>query len=170
MITKPQHDEYPAYAAGYVAKVPGGPILEILEYLRDNTFNFFSRMTDAQAKYAYAEDKWTLKQVLGHMIDTERIFAYRALCISRGDKISLPGFDQDDYMATSVFDDRSIQSLAAEFKAVRESNIFLYNSFTDEQSLIVGTANNNPISVRAIVYMTVGHELHHVDIVKEKYI
>jgi hypothetical protein len=104
------------------------------------------------------------------MIDTERVFAYRALCFSRGDKASLPGFEQDDYMANASFDARSIQSLASEFKAVRESNIFLYSSFTDEQSMIIGTANNNPASVRALVYMTAGHELHHLDVVKEKYI
>ena len=170
MITKPQPDEYPAYAATYVAKVPAGPILEILEYLRDNTYNFFARMTAEQADYAYAEGKWTLKEVLGHMIDTERVFAYRALCFARGDKASLPGFEQDDYMANASFDARSMQSLASEFKAVRESNLFLYSSFTDEQSMIIGTANNNPASVRALVYMTAGHELHHLDVVKEKYI
>ena len=170
MITKPQPDEYSPYHATYIDKVPAGPIIEILEYLRDNTYNFFSRMTAAQADYAYAEGKWTLKEVLGHMIDTERVFAYRALCFSRGDKAPLPGFEQDDYMANSSFDLRSIQSLANEFKAVRESNIFLYSSFSDEQSMIFGTANNNPLSVRALVYMTAGHELHHLDIVKEKYI
>ena len=170
MITKPQPNEYPAYAAPYVAKVPAGPILEILDYLRDNTYNFFSRTTAAQADMAYAEGKWTLKEVLGHMIDTERVFAFRALCFSRGDKSPLPGFEQDDYVANAVYDGRSMQNLASEFKAVRESNIYLYSSFTEEQSLLFGTANNNPISVRALVYMTAGHELHHLDIVKKKYI
>jgi len=170
MITKPQPEEYPAYAKTYVDKVPPGPILEILEYLRDNTYNFFARMTAAQADYAYAEGKWKLKEVLGHMIDTERVFAFRALCFSRGDKSPLPGFEQDDYMANSAFDIRSIQSLASEFKAVRESNIFLYTSFSDEQVMQIGTANNNPTSVRALVYMTVGHELHHLQIIKDKYI
>jgi len=170
MIKKPQPDEYPAYAAAYVDMVPEGPIIEMLEYLRDNTYNFFSRMTAAQADHAYAEGKWTLKEVLGHLIDTERVFAFRALCFSRGDKSPLPGFEQDDYVANSAYDIRSIQSLANEFKAVRESTIYLYNSFTTEQSELFGTANNNPISVRALVYMTVGHELHHLKIVKEKYI
>jgi hypothetical protein len=85
-------------------------------------------------------------------------------------KIHLIRFEQDDYMANASFDARSMQSLASEFKAVRESNLFLYSSFTDEQSMIIGKANNNPVSVRALVYMTAGHELHHLDIVKEKYI
>jgi len=170
MITKPQPDEYAAYAAPYIAKVPAGPIIEILEYLGDNTYNFFSRMTAAQAGYAYAEGKWTLKEVLGHLVDTERVFAFRAMAFSRGDKSPLPGFEQDDYVANAEFAGRSIQSLASEFKAVRESNIYLYSSFTEEQSRLFGTANNNPVSVRALVYMTAGHELHHVGIVKEKYI
>jgi uncharacterized damage-inducible protein DinB len=170
MITKPQPDEYPAYASTYVNKVPEGPIIEILEYLRDNTYNFFSRMTATQADYAYAEGKWTVKEVLGHMIDTERVFAFRALCFSRGDKSPLPGFEQDDYVANSAYDTRSIQSLAGEFKALRDSTIYLYSSFTGEQCELSGIANGNPVSVRALVYMTVGHELHHLEIVKEKYI
>jgi len=104
------------------------------------------------------------------MVDTERVFAFRALAFSRGDKSPLPGFEQDDYVANAAFDVRSIQSLASEFKALRESNIYLYSSFTEEQSMLFGTANNNPVSVRALVYMTAGHELHHLDIVKDKYI
>jgi hypothetical protein len=170
MIKRPQPDEYSAYAAGYVAKVPDGPILEVLEYLKESTYNFFSRMTDEQADHAYAEGKWTLKQVLGHMIDTERFFSFRAFCFSRGDKSPLPGFEQDDYVNGANFDTRSIQSLAHEFKAVREANLYLYSSFTEEQSLMTGTANNNPVSVRALVYMTAGHELYHLDLIKERYI
>jgi uncharacterized damage-inducible protein DinB len=170
MIKKPQPDEYSAYAAGYVNKVPNGPVLEVLEYLKESTYNFFSRMTDEQADHAYAEGKWTLKQVLGHMIDTERFFAFRAFCFSRGDKSPLPGFDQDDYVNGATFETRSVQSLAKEFKAVREANLFLYSSFTEEQSLMIGTANNNPVSVRALVYMTAGHELYHLELIKERYI
>src|ERR1700749_4674808 len=98
MIKKPQPDEYAPYAASYVNKVPNGPVLEILEYLKESTYNFFSRMTEEQANYAYAEGKWTIKEVLGHMIDTERVFSFRALCFSRGEQNPLPGFDQDDYV------------------------------------------------------------------------
>ena len=170
MIQKPQPNEYSAYAAAYVSKVPNGPVIEVLEYLKESTYNFFSRMTDAQAEYAYAEGKWTLKQVLGHMIDTERVFGFRAFCFSRGDKNPLPGFEQDNYVNAATFEGRSIQSLANEFKIVREANVYLYSSLSDEQSLLFGTANGNPVSVRALVYMTAGHELHHLDIVKEKYI
>src|SRR6201995_820796 len=111
MISKPQPGEYAEWSAGYIAKVPHGPVLEILEYLRDSTYNFFVRMTGEQADYAYAEGKWTLKKVLGHMIDTERVFSFRAFCFSRGEKAPLPGFDQEDYINGSTYDTRSIQSL-----------------------------------------------------------
>jgi uncharacterized damage-inducible protein DinB len=170
MIKKPQPGEYASYAVGYVNKVPSGPVLEILEYLKESTYNFFSRMTAKQAEYAYAEGKWTLKEVLGHMIDTERVFSFRALCFSRGDKNPLPGFEQTDYVQNSTFNSRTIQDLAKEFKALREANIYLYTSFTDEQSLLLGVASNHPVSVRALVYMTAGHELYHLDLIKELYI
>jgi len=170
MINKPQPGEYASYAAAYVAKVPNGPVIEILEYLKQSTYNFFSRITTEQADYAYAEGKWTLKQVLGHMIDTERVFSFRALCFSRGDKNPLPGFDQEEYVAASTFDARTIQDLANEFKALREANVYLYSSFTDDQSQMMGIASNHPVSVRALVYMTAGHELYHLDLIKELYI
>lgn len=170
MINKPQSGEYAPYAAGYIAKVPNGPVMEILEYLKQSTHNFFSRITTEQANYAYAEGKWTLKQVLGHMIDTERVFSFRAMCFSRGDKNSLPGFDQEEYVAASTFDTRTIQDLANEFKALREANIYLYSALTEEQSLMMGVASNHPVSVRALVYMTAGHELYHLELIKELYI
>lgn len=170
MISRPQHGEYAPYAEGYIAKVPNGSVIEILEHLKDSTYNFFSKMTAEQADYAYAEGKWTLKQLLGHMIDTERVFSFRALCFSRGDKNSFPGFDQDEYVAASTFNSRSIQDLANEFKSLRTANIYLYSALTEEQSLMMGVASNNPVSVRALVYMTAGHELYHLDLIKERYI
>jgi hypothetical protein len=170
MISKPQPDEYAPYAAGYINKVPNGPVLEILDYLKESTYNFFSRMTTEQADHAYAEGKWTLKQVLGHMIDTERVFAFRAFVFSRGEQQHFPGFDQDQYVQNATFETRSIQDLAHEFKIVRESSLFIYRSLTEEQSLLKGTASNHPVSVRALVYMTAGHELYHLDLIKENYI
>lgn len=170
MINKPQPGEYADWAAGYIAKVPNGPILEILEYLRDSTHNFFSRMSAEQADYTYQPGKWTIKESLAHMIDTERVFSYRAFCFSRGEKQPLPAFDQDDYMRHAIIEMRTIQDLANEFRAVRESTLYIYNSLTDEQSMLTGTASNYQVSVRALVYMTAGHELHHLDILKERYI
>lgn len=170
MISKPQPGEYSPMAAGYVAKVPSGPILDILEYLRDSTYSFFSRMTEEQANYAYEPGKWTIKEVLAHMIDTERVFSFRAFCFSRGEQQPLPGFSQDDYMRHANIDHRTIQDLAEEFKAVRTSTLYVYNSLTDEQAMLIGNASNHPVSVRALVYMTAGHELHHLDILKQRYI
>jgi uncharacterized damage-inducible protein DinB len=168
MIHRPRPDEYPPFAIGYVNLVPGPNVLELLEESKDIVYNLFHKMNDEQAIHAYAEGKWNLKQSLGHMIDTERTFAYRALCFSRNN-IELPGFDQDVYVNNSDFNNRTIQSLADEYKATRESNLFLYHSFSEDQLLRSGIASNYPVSVRGLIYMTAGHELHHLNIIKEKY-
>jgi len=169
MISRPQPDEYSAYAARYVDLVGNGPIIEILEYQQQMDYNFFLRLDPAKASYKYAEDKWTVKQVLGHMCDTERVFAYRALVFSR-ESIELPGFDQDVYMEHASFNSRSIEDLAEEFKTIRESTLYLFRSFTDDQSKRKGIASGSPFSVRAYAYMIAGHEMHHIKILKEKYL
>jgi len=169
MIHKPQPSEYAPFANTYVSLVHTTDVLELMESLKDSTYKLFSTMTEQQAMHAYAEGKWTLKQVLGHMIDTERTFAYRAFVFSR-DSTELPGFDQDIYMSNTDFNSRSIRELAEEFRLVRASNLHLYNAFTEEQLLRVGIASNHPVTVRALVYMTVGHELHHLNLIRERYL
>jgi uncharacterized damage-inducible protein DinB len=170
MINRPKTNEYSAYAEAYVSKVPqGADVMELLEELQTSTYNLFSNMTEQKAAHSYAEGKWTIKQVLGHMIDTERVFAFRAFCFSR-ENATLPGFDQDIYVNNTDFNSRTIQSLAAEFRATRESNLYLFGSFNEDQLNKTGIANNNPVSVKALVYMTAGHELHHIKILKEKYL
>lgn len=169
MINKPQPDEYVSFHNTYISKVPEGDVLKLLEQLRESTYNLFNSMSEEKAMHAYAEDKWTLKQTLGHMIDTERTFAYRLLCFSRN-YIELPGFDQDIYVANANFNQRSIQSLASEFRASRESNIYMIAALTDEQLDKRGIASGNNVSVRALVYMLAGHELHHLKIIKERYL
>jgi len=169
MINRPQPDEYSSFAARYVDLVGKGPIVEILEYLQQSTFNFFTRLDPGKANYAYAEGKWTIKQVLGHMADTERVFAYRALVFSR-EAIELPGFDQDVYMEKATFNSRSLEDIAEEFKTVRESTLYLFRSFSDEQQIQKGVAGGNPLSVRALAYMIAGHEMHHIKILKERYL
>src|ERR1700743_1057080 len=161
MIPKPQSDEYPKFAEGYVSIVPTTNVLELLEESKHTVYNLFSNMSEEKAMYAYADGKWTLKQVLGHMIDTERTFAYRAFCFSRNN-VELPGFDQDIYVNNTDFDSRNIQSLADEYKVTRESTMFLYSSFSEEQLLRRGIASNSPVTVRGLVYMTAGHELYHL--------
>lgn len=169
MIHRPQPNEYPAFAESYVASVPGTDVLELLAETKDVTYNLFSSMSEEKAMHAYAEGKWTLKQVLGHMIDTERTFAYRALCFSRNN-IKLPGFDQDIYVDNTDFNSRTIQSLADEYKATRESNLYLYRSFSDDQLLRAGKASSYPVTVRGLVYMTAGHEQYHLKLIKERYL
>ena len=169
MINRPQPDEYSAFAARYVNLVGNEPIVEILELLQQSTYNFFVNLDAAKAAYAYAEGKWTVKQVLGHMCDTERIFAYRALVFSR-ESVTLPGFDQDVYMEGTTFNDRTIESLANEFKTIRESTLYLFKSLAEEQSTKKGIASGSPFSVRAYAYMMAGHELHHLNILRERYL
>ena len=169
MIKRPQPDEYSDYAARYVNLVGNGPILEILEYLKESTYNFFVRMDPGKADYAYAEGKWTVKQVLGHMADTERVFAYRALAFSH-EATELPGFDQDVYMEKATFNTRSLEDIANEYKTVRESSLYLFRSMSDEQSTQKGIASGNPVSVRALAYLIAGHELYHINILKERYL
>jgi len=169
MINRPQPDEYSAYASRYVDLVGNGSILEILEYLQQSTYNFFLRMDKDKAGYAYADGKWTVKQVLGHMADTERVFAFRALAFSR-EAVELPGFDQDVYMEKASFNERSLEDIADEFKTIRESSLYLFRSMSEEQSTQKGIASGNPVSVRALAYMIAGHELHHIKILKERYL
>ena len=169
MINRPQPDEYSAFAARYVNLVDNGPIIETLELLQQSTYHFFVNLDAAKADYAYAEGKWTIKQILGHMCDTERVFAYRALVFSR-ESVTLPGFDQDVYMEGTTFNDRTIESLANEFKTIRESTLYLFKSLTEEQSTKKGIASGSPFSVRAYAYMMAGHELHHLNILRERYL
>ena len=169
MIQRPQPDEYPAFAARYVNLVSDEPILHLLENLQQSTYNLLVSITADKANYAYAESKWTVKQVLGHMADTERIFAYRALAFSR-EAIELPGFDQDIYMAKATFNSRSLQDIAGEFKTVRQSSLYLLRSITDDQYMQKGIASGYPVSVRGLAYMIAGHELHHLMILKERYL
>jgi len=168
MINRPQPDEYPPFASVYVGHVETTNVLELLTESGDSTYQLFSNMSEEKALYAYAPGKWTLKQVLGHMIDTERTFSYRAFVFSRNN-IELPGFDQDIYVNNTDFNSRTIQDLALEFAAVRESTLYLFRAFSEEQLSRKGVASGSPVSVRGLVYMTAGHELHHLKLIQERY-
>lgn len=170
MIARPQPNEYPEFAGTYVNMVPGGA--DVMQLLTDSltaTYDLFSSLPDEKALYAYAEGKWTIKEMLGHIIDTERVFAFRAFCISREPAV-LPGFDQDTYVNGTDYNSRDLKDLADEFKITRLSNLYVFRNLTDAQISNWGTSNGNPITVRALIYMTAGHELHHLRILKEKYL
>lgn len=169
MSNQPKPDEYSPFHHNYISKLGDGDIVAILSQLKDSTYNFLSTIPAAKADYAYAEGKWTIKEVIGHMIDAERTFAYRILAFSRGQK-ELPGFEEDEYVALSTFKSRTLADLAEEFKMVREANLFLFRSLTPQQLLATGIANSNIISVRALLYIAAGHEMHHINLIKERYL
>jgi uncharacterized damage-inducible protein DinB len=120
--------------------------------------------------YRYAEGKWTIKDIIQHVIDTERIFAYRALRISRNDITPLPGFEENDYVENTKANERGIQDLLAEFSAVRYATLFLFKSFSEEQLKRIGTASGTAISVRAIGFIIIGHQKHHQNVFQERYL
>ena len=132
--------------------------------------SIFSQMPEEKGTFAYAEGKWTLKEALSHLIDGERIFAYRILRISRGDKTPIEGFEQDDYIATSNANSLSFANLLEEFDLQRRSNLILVKNISDEASRLMGTASDNPISVRALVYIMAGHVTHHLRVINERYL
>ena len=170
MTTRPDPTEYGAYFGKYISLVPDGDIVVTLSSQIENTLALLRTVSEDKAALPYAPGKWSIKEVVGHLIDTERIFAYRALCIGRNDKTPLPGFEQDDYVANTNFNRRTLASLLEEFTAVRRATIQLFKHFTDEEWQRRGTANAGEISARAAAYNVAGHELHHVGILKARYL
>lgn len=166
---RPQPDEYGTFYRGYIEQVTNPNVLQALIEQGQKMYTLIQQLTPEEASYYYAEDKWSVKEVIGHLIDTERIMAYRALCISRGETTPLPGYDQDQYVARANFDERSLQNLSTEYDTLRNANISFFNSLSKEQTMQQGTANNETVSVRALAYIIAGHEQHHLNILDEKY-
>lgn len=170
-IEKPREGEYPAYAIMYMKLVPNDGLL--LAHLTDGFTRVKKLILSLPAEkllYKYATNKWTIKEILVHIIDDERIYAYRALCFARNEKTALPGFEQDDYVAFSNANDRSISSILQEYEAVRNATIALFEGLDEVALLRVGVANSNKASVRALGYHIAGHELHHINIIRERYL
>ena len=170
MITKPEPGEYSTFNATYINLVGDQDVLNLLVESKKNTHVMFSNIPVHKEEYAYAEGKWTIKEVVAHMIDTERIFAYRVLAISRGEKQALPGFEQDDYAKLSFANDRVLDDLADEFRTVRETTLYLVQNLNEQQLKTIGTASNAPVSVRALIYMIAGHEQYHIRVLRERYL
>jgi uncharacterized damage-inducible protein DinB len=170
-IEKPKLGEYPAYAIMYMKLVPDdGLLLKHLEDGFDEMEKLILSLPAEKLLHRYAADKWTIKEVLVHIIDDERIYAYRALCFARNEGTKLPGFDQDDYITFSNANERSLENILQEYDAVRKATIALYDGFDEAALLRSGIANNNRATVRALGYHIVGHELHHMNIIKERYL
>jgi uncharacterized damage-inducible protein DinB len=166
----PQASEYASYYSRYISLVPNGDIVSLLTEQAGQTAEALSGLSDREADFRYAPGKWTIKQVLGHLIDSERVFAYRALRIARNDKTPIEGFEQDDYVANGPFASVTLAELVMEFTAVRHSTVLLFRHLAPEGWDRRGTANNNEVTVRATAYIIAGHELHHLRILQEKYL
>ena len=166
---RPEATEYADFYADYIAGVPDGDLLQRLEAQGREMAALLGAVPESRGGFAYASGKWTLKEMLLHQIDTERIFAYRALRFARADGQDLRGFEQDDYVAHSGANARSIASLLAEYGATRAASLSLFESFTEEQLDRRGTANGGPATVRALLYILPGHERHHLNIICERY-
>jgi len=163
-------DEYNPYYKQYIDKAGDVTITAGLKDNGDATIAFLESISEEKLEYRYAEDKWTIKEIIQHIIDTERIFTYRALCIARNDKTLFPGYDQDYYGASSEANNRSMYSLMNEYKAVRLASIILFESFSEEMLKRIGVASNSNLSPRAVAFITIGHENHHCEVIKERYI
>ena len=169
MNLRPQADEFPIFYKGYIDTV-GDDVLAELENQIELLPKFLSTISEEKALFAYAEGKWTIKEVLGHMLDTERIMSYRALRFARQDATALPGFDENDYVKHAHFDDRTLQSLVDEFIVLRKSTMYLLKSFNQEELNRSGISNDKPITVRALIFILAGHVNHHQHILKERYL
>lgn len=162
--------EFNPYYTGYIEKYRDKDILQSLKSQKTSFLSFLTSFPEDKLPYAYDEGKWTSLQVFGHLMDTERIMAYRALAISRKDTTSLPGFDQDEYVENIDVSQRTLDSYVTEFKAVRDSTIALYENFSSDQLQFLGKASNSPVSVRALGYIILGHLSHHEGILVERYL
>jgi len=170
-IPRPEPSEYVPYYETYISKVPPkGNLLTVLEDQRRETQQLLASLSDVKALHRYAPGKWSIKEVVGHLMDTERVFCYRALAFGRADANPLPGFDEKAWAPTGRFDARSLKDLAAELDVVRRATIALFSGLDADALARHGTANNNPITVRALAWIIAGHERHHVAILRERYL
>ncbi len=158
--------EYHQY---YIHLIKTDDILHELKRQGDEFTSYLSKLSEPQSNYSYAKGKWTIKEIAGHVADSERVFAYRALRFARNDKTALPGFEQDDYVASANFNKRTMIDLIEELKLIRASNIALIKTFSEEELNRCGTASGNLYTVKSLVYMIAGHQKHHLNVLQEKY-
>ncbi len=167
-MNRPKTSEYPIWGETYI-KLVHGNVVDILERQVTEFADFIISLED-KSDYAYAPGKWTIKELIGHIIDTERILVYRLTCFARHELQSLPGFEEDDYVANAHFSDRALTSFSEEFSLLRRANLYLIKSLTEEELNRSGIASERKITVRAIVYIIAGHIMHHTAIIKDRYL
>jgi hypothetical protein len=169
-LIKPDGTEYAPYYGKYVSLVPEGDVVETLARQSGETLALLRSIPESRAGHAYEPGKWSIRQLVGHVIDAERIFAYRALAIARGDRASLPGMDQDEYMEHAGFDGRTLESLCEEFEHVRRANVLMLRGLDAEAWARRGVASDNEVTVLALAHIIAGHELHHVNVLRARYL
>lgn len=162
--------EFQKYIQRYKDLVPSENWTEEMKISGEKTVNLYTNLSSKQAEFAYAEGKWTLKELLQHLIDAERIFAYRALRFARKDKTELPGWDEELYAQHYFSKERTLKSLVEEFEAVRKSSILFFENLNQEQLSASGVANGNEISVETLGKLIIGHNIHHLNIIEERYL
>lgn len=170
IIPRPEPNEYGTFYATYVRKTEGVDWSSQMAAAYGELQTLLSPLTEEQWNFRYGPDKWTVKAVILHVIDAERVYAYRALCFARGDATPLPGFDENEYAKTGRADARSGASLLRELRSVREATMTLFENIADDLWVQTGVANRSPMSLRAQAYVLLGHFKHHVDILKERYL
>lgn len=170
MKKRPEINEYNSYYETYINLVADGDIVHILSNQIKETVELLKGITEDQAHFRYAPNKWTVKEVIGHIADTERVMAYRLLCFARGEKAALPGYDDEIYAQYASFNRLSIEELLENLEAVRQSTIHLLKGLEEEAWLRKGVANGSAATVRALAYIIAGHELHHRNIIQQRYL
>jgi hypothetical protein len=168
-VVRPAAQEYFEYYGRYISKVPDGDILEGLAKQHEASQRLLSPLSDAEALKRYAPEKWSVKEVVGHLTDAERVFSYRALRFGRADRTALPGFEENDYVPAGRFDSQPFPALLQAFADVRRATLSLYRGFDADAYGRMGEASGHPVSVRALLYIIAGHELHHLEILRDRY-
>lgn len=163
-------NEYAIFYKPYIEALGNVILLDELELSSNHFIDFLKTVPVEKYEFRYAEGKWTIKDIVLHLIDAERIFTYRALRIARKDQTPLPGFEENDYVETAFANSRTMEDLIEEFAKVRQATLSLFKTFSDEQLTQMGTASDKPVSVRAIGFITLGHQKHHEKIIKERYL
>lgn len=169
-MKRPAEDEYVPYFKTYIDKVEGEDVLSLMKKVHADTQQLLQTIPVDQEDFAYAEGKWTIKELILHLCDCERVFQYRAVSFARGDETGLPGFDHDNWVVNSNAAKRSLSEIANEYRTIRNASISLFESFDEEQLSQSGLANGNKVTVRALAFILVGHELHHRNVLQERYI
>ncbi len=167
---RPDRNEYADAYETYVSLVKGENVVSTFQESKIESQKIFADISEEKSFFRYSDGKWSIKELVGHLIDTERIFSFRALCFARNDKNAIAGMEQDEYIQNADFDSVDFADLVEEFAAVRTATILMFQHFNADAWLRTGIASDNQVSVRALAYMIAGHEIHHMQILKERYL